>query len=78
MDCPQEVNEYEGFEIIYRNYFQVSCIVNVTMENMTPEDIYQVFMKYYFICGHLLISKWIDKNGADSPRGMDEATYSFL
>jgi hypothetical protein len=42
VDCPQELNEYEGFEIVYRSAAQVACIVNVTMENMTPEDVYQV------------------------------------
>lgn len=46
VDCPEELNEYEGFEIIYRNAVQVACIVNVTMENMTPEDVYQVVILY--------------------------------
>lgn len=44
LDCPEVITEYEGFEIIYRNVLRVSCVINVTMENMTPEDVYQTRM----------------------------------
>ena len=60
VDCPEEINEHEGFEIVYRSAMQVACIVNVTMENMTPEDVYQVrpavipwtFMRLIFFLCH--------------------------
>lgn len=54
MDAPEDLEDFAGFEVVYRSAYKTSCLINVTLENRTEEDIYQV-INFVYVCIWCLI-----------------------
>jgi hypothetical protein len=44
LDCNKILSDYEGFEIICRSGIDTNIVLNMTLENRTQEDVYQVWV----------------------------------
>jgi hypothetical protein len=44
VNCPKQIGQYEGFEIICKSGIDTNVILNTTLENRTEEDVFQVKM----------------------------------
>jgi hypothetical protein len=42
LDCQEVLDNYQGFEIICRSGIDTNIVLNMTLENRTQEDVYQV------------------------------------